>query len=64
MMLCDFNFQDEIILYRYNNSFVNSSYSNNELIEYKQFIKSEISFLQKFLSFWVLTFLCEEIRQV
>ena len=64
MMLCDFYFQDEKISYPdNNNSFINST-NSSELIEYKEIIKSEISTLQIFLSFWVFTFLCEETRQV
>jgi hypothetical protein len=77
MMLCEFNYNTEVLVPPDLSNITNST-NISELYETTNIIKNDIvedeesivivtakpSFLQYLIIFWVFTFLCEEIRQV
>ena len=68
MMLFDFKFKtiETIIEYNLTNSsyFVNETTINEDHNETNHVLLTKPSFIQYLLTFWVFTFICEEIRQV
>ncbi len=65
MMLCEFKFKEEVTSTLYNTSV--DPVTNKTILdpyEVTETVYSKPSIIQYLISFWVFTFLCEEIRQV
>ena len=68
MMLFDFKFENKETIIEFNltnvSSFNNETTINKDQFETTQIVISKPTFIQYLLTFWIFTFICEEVRQV
>ena len=68
MMLFDFKFENKETIIEFNltnvSSFNNETKINKDQFETTQIVISKPTFIQYLLTFWIFTFICEEVRQV